>query len=253
MAKILIVDPCKSSLVMTSEVFKDKLPGSAIEVTSTGQQCLEVLDETFDMLVIDFDLPDADGVMLTKHVRKKYDIPIIMTAFPEKIVREAVSRELFPYHDSAMWVAKPVRFDELAEKIDIFLINKKRLTKRFETDIAALLVGKGAGRGKRAPKVKGRIANIGIGGAMICLSDAMKMKIGDEIVVTLEMPVVGQKADPHEVDVKKVQCGPSKLRAKITWTNRKKNLAGVQFDRLTDSNKKSLEIILRGSKEIDLL
>lgn len=253
MPRILIADASKSSLVMTSEVFKDKLPGAAIDVAVSGNQCLDMLPlNVYDMIVVDFDLPDADGVTLTKVVRKQFNGPILLTAFPEEIVDLAINKELFVYHDSCMWIAKPVKFDTLAEKIDLFLINKKRLCKRFQTDIATLMVGKGAGRGKRAPKVKGSIVNMGIGGALITLNESLRMKIGDEVMITFDMPVIGQKTEFDEIDLSKIQNGPSKIKAKIAWTNKKRNQAGIQFDNLTDQHRKSLEIILRKSEEIAL-
>ena len=54
MTAILIADTFKSSIVMTSEIFKDKILGVSIDIVQTGQECLEKLEnQDFDMIVID--------------------------------------------------------------------------------------------------------------------------------------------------------------------------------------------------------
>ena len=101
MAIILIADSCKPSVVMSSEVFKDKLPGSVVHVAGTGKECLELLVQVKpDMCVVDFDLPDADGVTLITAMRKLYKGPILLTAFPDKIVKDAVDADLFAFNDA---------------------------------------------------------------------------------------------------------------------------------------------------------
>ena len=111
MPVILIADACKPSLVMSSEVFKDKIAGATILVASTGKQCLELLlVNKPDMCVVDFDLPDADGVTLITAMRKSYRGPILLTAYPDKIVEQAVHSDLFAFNDAGGWVPKPVKF-----------------------------------------------------------------------------------------------------------------------------------------------
>ena len=151
MSTILIVDAYKSSLVMTSEIFKDKILGATIFIAKNGKECLDLVNEhIFDMIVVDFDLPDADGITLTKLLRKVYPGPILLTAFPDKNVKHAIETELSHYYDVSGWLKKPLKCDDLCEKIDQFLHEKKRVRKRYSTEIEALLTGKGAGQIGRA-------------------------------------------------------------------------------------------------------
>jgi two-component system sensor histidine kinase TorS len=123
MTKILVADTCKSSLVMTTEIFKDRIPGCGVAIVGTGEECVNgASTEKFDMIIADFDLPDTDGVNLTHVLRKVYDGPILLTAFPEKIVEEAIQEELFSYRDSTSWIPKPVKFDVLEKKIEAFIL-----------------------------------------------------------------------------------------------------------------------------------
>jgi len=189
-----IIDPSKPSLVMSSEVFKDKIPGTLVSFSLTAKDGLahvlsKVGSETPDALVVDFNLPDADGVTLIKELRKFYKGPIFMTAYPDKIVEHAVQEELFHYHDACCWVPKPVRYEALEARIEQFLVNRHRLGKRFDVSFPSLLVGKGEGRGKRAPKFDGELINISMGGLCVGFKDPAKMKRDEEFIITMGVPI----------------------------------------------------------------
>jgi CheY-like chemotaxis protein len=260
MAIILIADSCKPSVVMSSEVFKDKLPGSVVHVAGTGKECLELLVQVKpDMCVVDFDLPDADGVTLITAMRKLYKGPILLTAFPDNIVKDAVETDLFAFNDAGAWVAKPVKFDDLGTKIEKFFTDKHRLGKRFDIEMETLIIGKGAGRGKRAPKVHGRIKNISIGGAFIEFDEPMRFKGGEEMTVALSFPTLGKMkktkttaakpaAKPRKAPPpKKEQDYDDKIKCTIAWMDKKHTKAGVIFSKLNDIQKKNLEVLLRNS------
>ena len=264
---ILIADACKPSLVMSSEVFKDKVTGATILVAGTGRQALDILQlHKPDMCVVDFDLPDVDGVTLIAAMRKTFKGPILLTAYPDKIVNDAVSSDLFAFNDAGGWVPKPVKFDVLSAKIDQFLLDKHRLGRRFDTLLETLVIGKGAGRGKRSPKVTGRITNISLGGACIELDEPMRMKGGEEFTVSVELPADGgapiikpviaaptqptakAKAAAGKIaTVKKAKMTEQKIKCTVAWIDKKCTRAGIMFGRLTDVQKKAIEDLLRGT------
>ena len=190
---IHIIDSSKPSLVMTSEIFKDKIPGSIVSFSLTAKDGIAHLQAKTDkaapdLVVVDFDLPDADGVSLIRELRKHYKGPIFLTAFPTDIVKQAVAEELFHYNDSCQWVPKPVRAEELDRRIEQFIFNRYRLGRRFPVEFTTLLVGKGEGRGKRAPKFDGKVINLSVGGACVSLDGAAKLKNGDEFLITMAVP-----------------------------------------------------------------
>jgi CheY-like chemotaxis protein len=273
MPVILIADACKPSLVMSSEVFKDKIAGATILVASSGRQCLEILSASKpDMCVVDFDLPDVDGVTLIHAMRKTYKGPILLTAYPDKIVEEAVKSDLFAFNDAGAWIPKPVKFDALSEKIDQFLLDKHRLGRRFTAQMETMIIGKGAGRGKRAPKVTGRIVNLSLGGACIELDAPLKMKNGEEMLVALSLPggelaleleAAPEKKAPvpastakarstanakKEKAVAKPTIPEARIKCTVAWVDKKCTMAGIQFARLTDVQRKGLEELLRSSQ-----
>jgi len=275
MPTILIADASKASLVMSSEVFKDKIPGAIILVATTGKDCLELAQKNaVDMCVVDFDLPDTDGVTLVAAMRKTYRGPILLTAYPDKVVEDAVGGELFAFNDAGGWIRKPVKFDELSAKIDRFLLDRHRLGRRFEFELRTLVVGKGAGRGKRAPKVEGRIVNISLGGLCLALDLPFKMKGGQEFTVAVTLPTSAemlvaqkQKLSTEQSSAKGAKASSSgksktpkagrgasttaskgvetKLKAKVAWTADGGKMAGMRFDHLTDAQRKTIEGLLR--------
>lgn len=258
MPSILIVDSCKPSLVMSSEVFKDKIAGATILVATTGKQCLEVLSQTNpDMCVVDFDLPDTDGIVLITAMRKTYKGPILLTAFPDKNVEEAAKSELFAWGDAGGWVPKPVRFDALSDKIEKFLLDKHRIGKRFDITIETIIIGKGAGRGKRAPKANGKITNLSLGGCCVELDSPIKFRNGEEMTVSLSLPQneassgVQEKAALRSRTASttktksQIDAADSKIKCTVAWIDKKCIRAGIQFNKLTDIQKKGLEELLR--------
>lgn len=241
MTTVLIVDACKPSLVMTSEILKDRISGTIVDVSISGRDAIDYLAEKRpDICVIDFDLPDVDGPALVEAMRKIYDGPILMTAYPEGMVDEAINDHLFACNDASAYVTKPIDADELEKKVEMFLLDGHRLGKRFASEMDTLLVGKAAGRGKRAPKASGTIIDISLGGAKVRIEGALKIKKAQELTVTLALPVV----DPRKGGVK-IASGDTKVKATIAWSNTNTSEVGLKFMKLTEVQKRGLENFFR--------
>ncbi len=238
MIHVLIADACKPSLVMTSEVFKDKLPGTIVDVALNGKDTLELLKEKNPTIcVIDFDLPDVDGASLYEAIRKLYNGPILITAYPDPTIKEAINKHLFAFNDASDWVSKPVTFDSLSEKIDKLLVDGFRVSKRFDGDMETQVIGKASGRGKRAPKVDGKVMDISLTGARINHKGVFKVKKDEEVTLSLAIPsemTVQSKAKKGAVK------GETKIKATVAWSKSGGEF-GVHFERLTDVQRNLLE------------
>jgi CheY-like chemotaxis protein len=257
MPKVLIADAIKPSLVMSSEIFKDKIPGAEIFVAATGEQALQIMElQKPDICLVDFDLPDVDGPSLVLALRKIFMGPILMTAFPDNQVTAAVSEELFAYNDASAWLSKPIKFDELADRIDKFLIDHHRTGRRFPIKLPMQLIAKAEGRGKRAPKSKGHVLNLSLGGAMVKLDGSLKVKKKQEITVSIAFP----GSTPAKTPTTKGRSGAStekkapkgaetKIKGTIAWTA-KGGHVGVQFSKLTDLQLRGLETFLKAESII---
>jgi DNA-binding response OmpR family regulator len=234
---------------MTSEIVKDHVQGVLVEVLSNGAACLEAIQKkTYDLIVIDFDLPDADGVTLSKLVRTYFDGPILITAFDDEVVQEAIKTEMFLYSDICSFIKKPIVTSDFAAKIEKYLLKKKRFQKRFETNIPLEITKGNSGKSKKSTAVKGRIINLSIAGAGIRVAAPLKGKIGDEVSLVLDFKKNSKKG---EAKVSKASAHLTKIKAHLVWLDKSKKNAGFKFDALSEKTLKDLETVLRTSREID--
>lgn len=78
MKKILIVDDHK----MTGELCQRILStyNFVCEVAQGGKEALEMLDDSFALVITDFHMPDFDGIWLSKQIKDKFKgkIPVIL-------------------------------------------------------------------------------------------------------------------------------------------------------------------------------
>lgn len=260
MTTVLIADAIKPSLVMSSEVFKDKIPGAEVIVASTGEDAVRLAEERCpDICLVDFDLPDVDGPALVLALRKVYKGPILMTAFPDKNVEQAVEDHLFAFNDASAWIRKPVKFDELSAQIDKFLVENQRTGRRFSTDLPMQLIAKAAGRGKRAPKASGKVLNISLGGACIQLDSNLKMKKKQELTLSISIPdseiefqrtrASKNKTTRASLTTKTgANSSETKIKATVAWMT-KEGQVGLKFSKLTDLQQKGLEVFLKGESQ----
>jgi len=252
MTKVLIADAIKPSLVMSSEVFKDKITGCTVIIARTGLEAIQLAEqEKPDLCLVDFDLPDVDGPALVLALRKIYSGPILMTAYPDKTVEQAVEDHLFAHNDASAWIRKPIKFDELSAQIDVFLIEQNRTGKRFDMEIPMQVVAKAAGRGKRAPKSGGLITNLSLGGACIQLDTSLKMQKEQELTLSLSMATTSKAKKPAEKLTVKTKAKTStrkspdtKIKATVAWIT-KDGQVGLRFSKLTDSQQKGIEDFLK--------
>ncbi len=242
MTTILIVDAVKSSIVMTSEIIKDHLPGSSILIAANGQEAVEIASQkALNLMIIDIDLPDTDAITLTKYFRQFYRFPILITTFPEQVIIAAINLELFAYQDATDWLKKPVNSQEMAAKLDRYVTKKSRIEKQFETTIAASLSAHNS-NSKKNQNTKGNIITLSIYSALVELEDKVDFDLGDEVTVSLLTPL--QQKTSAKLN------GATKVTAKITWTNKNKNQAEIEFAKLSNKSLKIIEAILRKSATI---
>ncbi len=98
---ILIVDDNEDHQILMVEGLKQLIQESNIVLAGTGEECfLELSKENYDVVVIDFNLSDMDGLEVLRRMNyKEYNIPAIMvTAFgDENIAVEAMKLGALDY------------------------------------------------------------------------------------------------------------------------------------------------------------
>ena len=226
MARLLIADESKAGLVMSTEVFKEKVPGITVSVAKTGKEFLQMLTETQpDVAVVDFDLPDVDGTTLLRYAQSVSSVPIILTAYLDSKIREVIRDELFTFNDSDIFIEKPVKFDKLASIIDKFLVAKKRILKRLK--VSGEVTCKGVDKGF---EFKAKLINMSLGGVCSRLSKALnRQHVGAQVAVSLTI------GDASRADMQGTLC----------WVDNQRKTVGIHFTKLTDAQRQFLEHSLR--------
>ena len=134
------------------------------------------------------------------------------------------------------FLSKPIQKEHLMEKIDHFIVNGKRIGKRFKVeDVSSTIIGKASGRGKRAPKFEGVLRDLSIGGACMSVDSSHKILLRSDIVLSMDIP----KQTPRG----KQMTREMRLKATVAW--KKKTQVGIEFARLTEVQQKDLENYLR--------
>lgn len=238
MTKLLIADPSKAGLVMSTEVFKEKIPGIDIVVAKNGKEFLNLLPNFKpDIGIVDFDLPDVDGTTLIRYAKDIFAGPILLTAYLDDSIREVVNSELFAFEDAGNCIEKPVRSEKLAKVIDKFLINKKRVLKRFEATGKLELSGD-----DNFGKLQGVLVNISLGG--ICLKYIQMSNspvLGQEVTLILYLPNNSTEENFSSTEFKAV----------LRWIDRENHKMGIKFSHLSDQQRQILEDSLRCSAGLD--
>ena len=232
MTKLLIADSGKASLVMSTEVFKEKIAGIAITVAKNGRDFLQMLPEVApDIGIVDFDLPDVDGTTLIKYAREIFDGPILLTAYLDDKIKEVISTELFAYEQEGVCIAKPIEFDKLAAVIDRFLVSGKRILKRFQVTGDLKLMH---GSGNRGITISCKLLNISIGGVCLKYEVEIDSHINDRnVTLSMHLPPPG------------TSYTMTKLPGKICWIDTEQKMLGIKFTQLSETRRRALEKSLR--------
>ena len=88
-SNILIVDDNKDHQILMEEDLKQFIREANIAFAGTGEECfLELSKENYDVVVIDFNLSDMNGLEVLRSMNdKEYNIPVVMvTAFGDENV-----------------------------------------------------------------------------------------------------------------------------------------------------------------------
>lgn len=236
MTKLLIADPSKAGLVMSTEVFKEKIPGIEIFVAPNGQEFLKLLSDVKpDIGIVDFDLPDVDGTTLIRYAKDIFAGPILLTAYLDDSIREVINSELFAFEDAGNCIEKPIRSEKLAKIIDKFLIDKKRVLKRFEATGKLELLGD---EQQSLGNLQGGLVNISLGGACLKYTQISNDPIlGQEITLALSLPNNSAEKD----------LSSTEFTAVLRWIDRENCKIGIKFSHLSDQQRQVLENSLRCS------
>ncbi len=114
-----------------------KLEGYETLVAYDGKSAIEIAKSNKpDMIILDLSLPDIDGLMVCKNVRREIDLPIIMLT-----ARDTISDKVLGFECGADdYIVKPFDFLELSARIKAVLNRYRKDIIRDEVVIKDLVV-----------------------------------------------------------------------------------------------------------------
>lgn len=109
MAKISVIEDDRT----IAELLQVALRHEGHDVRLSLQGSLKALDDTYDLVLLDLTLPDADGLELARQIRGTYDLPIIMITARGEDRDKVIGFEA----GADDYVTKPFCFEELSARV----------------------------------------------------------------------------------------------------------------------------------------
>ena len=121
MKKILIVEDDESIADSLKEMLENR--DYIVEVSYSTKETLEKFNEYIELILLDIQLPDGNGISLCKEIKEKYEMPIIFLSCLND--EETIVRGLNEGGDD--YVCKPFGIKELCARIEC---NLRKVTKQ---------------------------------------------------------------------------------------------------------------------------
>ncbi len=76
--RLLVIEDDSDQRELICETLSDSFPGVCLTAVGTGREALEQALSSFDLILSDYNLPDASGLDLLKEIRIRCNTPVIM-------------------------------------------------------------------------------------------------------------------------------------------------------------------------------
>ncbi|MDY4281188.1 MAG: response regulator [[Pasteurella] mairii] len=115
MAKLLLVDDDIELVELLAELLR--LEGFQVEIAHNGQQALEKLNSSYDLVLLDIMMPVLNGVETLKQLRQRFDTPVMMLTARGNEIDRVLGLEL----GADDYLSKPFNDRELVARIKSIL------------------------------------------------------------------------------------------------------------------------------------
>ena len=138
MSKILIVDDHPLILQSLTSIIKDSKIGEVVATASTAKQCIDLIStKHFDLVLLDINLPDGNGLDICKIISEKYpNVKVLaVTSYNEyTIIRKMLDNGASGYILKNSMPEEVIEGIETVLKGDIFLCHDVDLLMKKKID-----------------------------------------------------------------------------------------------------------------------
>lgn len=119
--RVLIVDDDRDIVNLIGDILEDE--GFEVNKAFSGEGAVEkILQEDFDLILLDIMMPGMDGYEICKRVRDKTDAPILFLSAKNKSMNKVLGFEL----GADDYITKPFDNNELAARVKAHIRRNKR-------------------------------------------------------------------------------------------------------------------------------
>ncbi|MFH1762464.1 MAG: SpoIIE family protein phosphatase [bacterium] len=99
MRKIILVDDDLDLLDISCKYIISKCPDVTVEYAGSGEECLKKDLKSFDLILLDYNLPDISGIELIEKIQQRCTTPVIMVTGEDnsEIAFAAIDKGAFDY------------------------------------------------------------------------------------------------------------------------------------------------------------
>lgn len=115
-AKVLVIEDDR----LIRRLLRASLPSRGFSVieAETGGAGLEIVkSETVDLIILDIGLPDVSGLGLLRHIRRDFNIPVVILSYTGAVTTKVEALEA----GASDYVTKPFNVEELAARLRVAL------------------------------------------------------------------------------------------------------------------------------------
>lgn len=126
MSKILLVDDDAGLVELLAQVME--LEGFTIDIATNGQEALEKLDSSHDLILLDVMMPVLNGIETLKRIRQKFETPVLMLTARGDEIDRVIGLEL----GADDYLPKPFNDRELVARMKAIL---RRIHTKQEAEV----------------------------------------------------------------------------------------------------------------------
>lgn len=135
MTRLLVIDDEEKLLSLIAEFLT--VEGFTVKTAKTGSEGIRLWEsEPFDLIVLDWMLPDISGIEVIKHLHKKSEVPVIFLTAKTSEIDKILGLEL----GADDYLTKPFSLRELSARIRVVLRRLEKAKTHTQWPVLDLLI-----------------------------------------------------------------------------------------------------------------